>query len=171
MGTHAINFAEVEDSFEALPEGQYPVTIERVEVRESKSSEHYYLNWTLKVDEDAEEGAGRNLWMITSLSPKALFKLKSVFENLGVLQDEMELEWDEDVEVTTSAGPILLDPDVIGMAAIALVENEMYENKEQNRVNGLFEADEAPKRPSRAKTTGAAKKSTAAKKPARKALR
>ena len=171
MGTHAINFSEVEDSFEPLPEGQYPVTVEKVEVRESKSSEHNYLNWTLKVDEDAEEGAGRNLWMITSLSPKALFKLKAVFENLGVLEDEMDLEWDDDVEVTTSEGPMLLEPDVIGLAATAIVTNEMYEGKEQNRVNDLLESD-AGARPSKTGAKASGSKS-AAKKPAarRKALR
>ena len=49
MSTMKINFADVEGSFEALPEGAYPVVIEKVERRESKSSEHDYLNWELTV--------------------------------------------------------------------------------------------------------------------------
>lgn len=47
----------------------------------------------------------------------------------------MELTWDEDIQVTTSSGPLLLEPDVVGMAATAVVTVEMYQNKEQNRVD------------------------------------
>lgn len=160
MGKHRINFADVEDPFEPLPEGQYEFVVDRVEVRESKSSEHNYLNWTLEVTEDGYEG--RKLWMITSLSPRALFNLKDVFMGLGVIEDEdeeVELDWDDDVDVTPEEGPLLTEPDLEGLAGIAVVENEMYKKREQNRVNGILSTDEVEAKP---------KKSTAKKSPAKK---
>lgn len=137
MGIKTINFSEVEGGFENVPEGVYDVEVSRVEVRESKSSEHYYFNWQLKIlDEDYE---GQTLFMMTSLSPKALFRLKDVFEALGVLEEEdMDLEWDEEVEVTPTEGPLLLNPDVIGSIARARVKNEVYDGKERNRVDELL---------------------------------
>lgn len=161
MGKVSINFADVEDSFEALPEGQYEFVVDRVEVRESKSSEHNYLNWTLNITEDGYEE--RKLWMITSLSPRALFKLRDVFMGLGVIEDEedeIELDWDEDVDVTPEEGPLVTEPDLEGLVGIAVVENEMYKGREQNRVNDVLSVDEVETRP--------AKKSPAKKSPAKK---
>lgn len=140
MGSVNINFAEVEGSFDAMPAALYPVVIEKVEVRESKSSENHYFNWELTVSEGEHEG--RKLWMITSLSPRALFRLKDTFEALGVLDDEMDLEWDDDVQITPSAGPLLLQPDVTGLPSIAVVTVEVYEGKERNRVDELRPIDE-----------------------------
>jgi hypothetical protein len=149
MAGTKINFAEVESStFEPLPEGNYSVVVDRVEVRESKSSEHFYLNWELEVtDEDHEN---QRLWMITSLSPKAAFRLKDVFLALGVIdgeEDAFEMEWDDQVEVTPKEGPLLINPEVDGLAAIAVVQNEMYNGKEQNRVNELLAMDEVEEKP------------------------
>lgn len=91
------------------------------------------------------------MWQITSLSPKALFRLKDQFEALGILEDEMELTWDEDIQVTTSSGPLLLEPDVVGMPATAVVTVEMYQNKEQNRVDEVrMVEDDTNKTPGKA---------------------
>lgn len=138
MGRTTINFAEVEGGFEAVPEGVYEVTIEKVDVRQSKSSEYDYLNWEFKITGPDDDYAGQHLWMITSLSPRALFRLKDVFEALDVLEDEMTLDWDDDVDITPSNGPILLEPDVVGMACQVRVKNEMYDNKERNRVEDVI---------------------------------
>lgn len=129
-----INFAGVEGGFEAVPEGTYECEIIAVECRESKSSENDYLNWEFKITEEGDH-VGQHLWMITSLSPRALFRLKDVFEALDVLEDEMNLDFDDDVEITPSAGPRMLEPDVEGLQCMVVVKNEMYENKERNRVN------------------------------------
>lgn len=131
-----VNFSEVED-FDALPEGEYGIEIDKVEVRRNKADDGDYLNWELVVlDGDYEN---RRLWLITSLKPNALFRLKSVFEELDVLDgDEMELEYDDDQEVTPSSGPRLLYPDVEGLEATAKVKNEMYDGKERNRVEELY---------------------------------
>ena len=154
MGSMKINFAEVEGSFDPLPEGPQNVLVEKVEVRESKSSEHNYLNWELVVQDGEFED--RRLWMITSLSPKALFRLKDVLVALDVIEedDEIDLEWDEDIEVTPTAGPLVTSPDLAGIAATAIIKNEIYENKERNRVDDLRGAGETD---TPQKKTGSAK--------------
>lgn len=167
MGSININFADVEGSFDAMPEGRYPVIIEKVEVRESKSSDNNYFNWELTITEGEFEG--RKLWMITSLSPKALFRLKDVYEALGVLEDEMDLQWDDDVEITPQAGPLVLHPDVVGLPAIAIVGIEPYDGKDRNRVNDLVSPDDAPaqRQPGASARTSAKPKASAG----RRALR
>ena len=85
-----INFADIQGGFEPLPEGEYEVVVETVEVRESGSSDNDYLSWELKVLDDEFEG--RRLWMITSLGPKALWKLKDTLIALGVIEGDDEIE-------------------------------------------------------------------------------
>ena len=150
MAYITVNFADVE-SFEPLPEGEYGVEIDSVEVRENKNGDALYLNWTLVVvDGDFEN---RRLWMITSLKDTALFRLKSVFENLDVLDDEeMEIEYDDDIDPSTKEGPRLLYPEVEGIEATAVVKNEMYDGREQNRVNELY-VERRPKKSTRKRAT------------------
>ena len=147
MTSMKINFGDVEGSFEALPEGAYPVIIEKVERRESKSSEHDYLNWELTVSEG--EHKERKLWMITSLSPRALWKLKDVLDALGYdTEGELDFEFD-DQAVEQSQGPLLLSPQLAGEPAIAVVKNELYNEKERNRVEELVSpAPPGPKKSS-----------------------
>jgi hypothetical protein len=164
VGRTTINFAEVEGGFEAVPEGTYDVTIEKVDLRDSKSSEHDYLNWEFKIVGDDYEG--QRLWMITSLSPRALFRLKDVFEALGVLEDEMTLDWDDDVEITNSSGPMLLEPDVIGMSCKVVVHNEVYEGKERNRVEEVL--GETSSSNGAGKSSGSAKKASSSRASAKK---
>lgn len=137
-----INFAEVEGSFDPLPEGAYECIVERVEVRESRSSDHNYLNWELRVTEDGEF-EDRRLWTITSFAPKALFRLKDTLVNIGAIEpdDELEFEWEDDIEPGYQEGPRLLHPDVEGMAVTAIVTNEIWDGRERNRVNELQGAD------------------------------
>lgn len=154
MSTMKINFADVEGSFEALPEGAYPVVIEKVERRESKSSEHDYLNWELTVTDG--EHKERKLWMITSLSPRALWKLKDVLDALGYdTEGELDFEFDEGQVVEQSQGPLLLSPQLAGEPAIAVVKNELYNEKERNRVEELVAA--APPGPKKTSSSGTKK--------------
>ena len=165
-----INFAEVEGGFEAVPEGTYHCEIITVECRESKSSENDYLNWEFKILE-GDGAEGQHLWMITSLSPRALFRLKDVFEALDVLEDEMNLDFDDDVEITPTAGPRMLEPDVEGLECMVVVKNEMYENRERNRVNEVRPVTARP-RAVKSNGEGSSRSRTASKKSSgRRALR
>jgi hypothetical protein len=139
-----INFAEVESSFAPMPEGTYDVIVELVEVRESKSSDNDYLNWEFTVQDD--EFQGRKLWMITSLSAKALWKLKDTFLALEVIEedDEVEVEWEDDVDITPGEGPRVTFPELDGLACKVEVRNEVYEGRERNKVQDVLGAGGAP---------------------------
>ena len=135
MGYKTINFSDVED-FTPMPGSEwYGVEVDKVEVRENKDGDAYYLNWELTViDGDYEN---RKLWMISSLKDTALRRLKKTFQEMGVLDtddEEIELEWDDDMEPTPKAGPLLLYPDFEGMEASAFVKNEMFDGTERNKV-------------------------------------
>lgn len=153
MGSMKINFGDVESSFEPLPEDTYDCVIETVEVRESKSSDNDYLNWELKVLDDEYEG--RRLWMITSLGERALWKLKDTLLALEVIEedDELDIQWDEDVDVTPQEGPRVTFPEVEGMACVAVVTNQVYEGRERNRVDEIRAGGEAPQKTAGPKAT------------------
>ncbi|HEX4503378.1 MAG TPA: DUF669 domain-containing protein [Scandinavium sp.] len=155
MPSTTVNFADV-DSFEPLPEGSYDIEVDKVEVRRNKADDGDYLNWELVVIDGEYEN--RRLWMITSLKPQALFRLKQVLLDLGIIdedEEEMDLEWDDDVEPTTSGGPLLLYPELQGIEAVAQVKNEMYDGRERNRVENLFGPDKKPKKKKTTRTAAA----------------
>lgn len=158
MARVKIDFSEVE-SFAAIPEGEYPVVVAEVEVRDGQ--DYPYLNWKLEVSEG--EFKGRFLWMITSLSPKSLWRLKEVCENLGVEDEEFELEVDEDSNM-------VLSPEFVGLPGIAPVTIEQYQNKDQNRVDGLLSADgiTTPKKKTTARKPTTTRKTAAKPRTARK---
>lgn len=127
----SIDFSEVEDSFEALPEGEYECVVEDAQVRESKSSDNPYINFEMKVlDEEFED---RRIWIGASLSPKALFGLKSVLVALGAISedDEIDLEWDEEIDMTPKEGPQVTNPEVIGLPCTVATVNSVYESRER----------------------------------------
>lgn len=137
MGQVNLDFSNVQE-FEALPAGDYPVYVEQVELKQSQHSDYPYLNYTLVVSEG--EYANRKLFMISSLSPKALWRAKAVFQSLGVYQEQMDLNVDDDTNQ-------LLSPDLVGAVALAIVGQEVYEGRVQNRVQDLVPLDsynEAP---------------------------
>jgi hypothetical protein len=170
MGKFRVNFADVESSFQPLPEGTYECMVSSLEVRESRSSDNDYVNWELKVLDDEHEG--RRLWMITSLGPRALWKLKDTLLALDVIEedDDIELEWEDGVDITPQEGPNVTFPEVVGMPCVAVVRNQMYEGRERNRVEELMlSGSEAPapaakekaksnSRPTKAAPTGARRK-------------
>jgi hypothetical protein len=150
-----VDFSEVE-SFEAIPEGEYPIIIEEVEYVEPASDDKYpYLNVKMEISEGEHEG--RKLWTIWSFSPKALWRMQQVFENLGLPVDEVDFEVDEDTNMVT-------EPELVGLPAIAVVSIEIYEGKEKNRVDNLIASD-TPKAGTKAKAKA---KPSAGKEPAGK---
>ena len=122
MAPIKINFSDVED-FELLDAGVYDAVVEDIEERESQSSDYPYLNWTLVVA--GEENDGRKLWFMTSLSPKALWKLKETLLSLGMSEEDVEDDFDFDPQ------------DFIGMDVRATVVQESYKGRMQNRVEDI----------------------------------
>lgn len=125
MGKIKVDFSQAKE-FEVLPIGNYPVVVEEIEVRESNSSEFPYLNWKMRVE--TGEHARRVIWMMTSLSPKAAFRLKAVLRALGE-------------EIDDKAEDIDIDPDdYVGRRAVAVLEHEMYNDSPRERCNELIPA-------------------------------
>ena len=170
MGGMRINFAEVENSFSPVPEGRYEAIIEFAEVRESKSSDNDYLNFEFKMMDDEHEG--RKQWLIRSLSSKALPMLKDMLVELGLIDpdDEIDLEWEDDVDITPQEGPRLTNPQVEGIACIITIKNEVYDGRERNKVVAI-EAADSPGPTGAAKSSSGAKSGGSAAKGGRRKLR
>lgn len=127
MAQVTIDFSDVAD-FQALPKGDYPVMVESVELRQSQTSDNPYLNFSLRVTEG--EYSNRVLFMINSLSAKSLWRLKETLRALGFEGDKVEITTDPDTN-------LVIEPELVGLAAIASVSQEPYEGRIQNRVQNL----------------------------------
>lgn len=126
-----IDFSKVEDSFEAIPEGLYECIVEDAQVRESKSSDNPYISFEMKIlDEEFED---RRIWIGASLSKKALWGLKGILVALGAIEEDdvLDLEWDEEVDMTPREGPQVTNPEVIGLPCAVQTVNSVYNNKER----------------------------------------
>ena len=76
----------------------HPVRIEKVEEKHRTEEEladgkHNYLNWTLVITDG--EFTGSYLWEMTSLSPKAAFRIRQLYESCGLPVPKKGEEWDE----------------------------------------------------------------------------
>lgn len=149
MAKVTVDFSEAE-SFEAIPDDEYPVVITEAVLRESNSSEYPYINLTGEISEGEYEG--RKQWAMLSLHPKALFRTKENFEALGIVDDPIELDVDEDDNS-------VLEPELVGLPAIFVVSTETQERgrnkgKLVNRVDAILPIDgPAPKKDDKKKAT------------------
>lgn len=125
MQTINLNFAEI-PSNEIVPEGVYPVIVDEVKAKDSKSGPYPYLNIKLKVTEG--EHAGRVLFMMRSLSPKALWKFRSTLEALGVYQEQLNVQIDE-------ATGTVFSPDMVGKTCAATVIHETWNEQTRAKVD------------------------------------
>lgn len=146
MPQYNLDFSQVEE-FEPLPAGEYPVTVDHVEVKIGKESGQPYLNWDLIVSDG--DFTGRHLFMASGLGDKSLWRLKAIFDGLGVLEEQMSLEVDDD-------SGYVISPELAGLPAVAVVRQEVYQNRTQNRVDdllgsGAYEEEIAPPPPPAAK--------------------
>lgn len=127
-----VNFGDVE-SFSALPAGNYPIVIESVTVKEAKDTGNPYLNWDLKVSQGPS--AGRHFFFMTSLLPQSLWRLKAIFDSLGVFQKYPE----DNLTITPDpASGIVIEPQLVGLPGIAVVRQEMYQSRMQNKVDDIL---------------------------------
>lgn len=156
-----VDFSNVEE-FEALPKGEYAAVIAKAEYRIPSDSDKFpYINLEMdvkdvvKVAEEVNLDGTRKLWAILSLSPKALWRTKQVFENLGIYAEEMELDVDEETMQVVS-------PELVGLPVHVTVSQRVYEGRTQNQVDAITSPDGGSaggQKGSRPKKTGAARKS------------
>lgn len=158
-----VDFSDVQE-FEVLPKGEYAAVIAKAEWREPQDADKYpYVNLefdvkeAVNVTEDVDLGNGRKLWAILSTSPKALWRMKQVFENLGIYMEELDIDVDDETNA-------VLSPELVGLPCHVTVSKRVYEGREQNQVDAITSPDggSAPAK----KTTGRAK--PGARKPAGK---
>lgn len=125
-----VDFSDVPTN-EPVPDGRYPVVVEQAEIRDSKSSDSQYINWELRIMDG--EYANRRLFMMTSLSKKALWRLRAVLKNLGCYPgDKFTIEKDE-------GSGIMLFPQVVGATGVAVSKIETYQGEERSRTEELLD--------------------------------
>lgn len=131
MARVTVDFSDVED-FEPF-DGEHPVLIEKLNYVEAQTEDKYdYIGWEMTVTDG--EYKGRKLWLNTSFSPKALFKLKEVLENLDLYDDELDIDYDEETMLVTT-------PELAGMPAVAVCEIGSYNNRPTTNVVTLLPSD------------------------------
>lgn len=129
-----IDLSAVEE-FDPLPVGNYPIVVEKVELRSSKAdAESQYLNWSLAITDDEFEG--RKLFFMTSLKPKALWRLKAVLKALGMVVDTLDLSVDDETN-------LVLQPELTGLVGLAVVKNEVYEGRLRDKVDDILPYEDA----------------------------
>lgn len=141
-----VDFTGVEVNSFDVPDGPYVFIVSSVTQKKSQESGQPYLSWEFKVDEGHYKG--RKVWDNTSLQPQALWKLRNLFECMGMDIDDGEFEVDLEE----------LQGQVVG----GEVANEKYQGKDKPRIVGYMkpedvdagEEDEEEKEPEKPKATG-----------------
>lgn len=121
-----VDFSGVEAGGFDVPDGLYVLAVQTVTQKKSQEAGNPYLSWEFKVDEGKYKG--RKVWDNTSLQPQALWKLRGLFENMGM--DIEDGEFEVDLEE--------LQGQVVG----AEVVNEKYQGKDKPRIASYLPADE-----------------------------
>lgn len=125
-----INFADVSEGLGAIPKGEYPVVVKEAKLATGQASGKPYIFWRLAITEG--EYANRQLFLRTSLSENALWRLKSIFRNLGLDVDQaLNLIADDETGYIVS-------PQLVDLTAIAVVGSEEYDGRETNVVLDLL---------------------------------
>lgn len=120
-----VDFTGVESGGRSVPEGNYQLEVVSCEEKES-SEGNPYLAWKYKVSEGAYKGA--TIYDNTSLTAKALWRLKNLLEAMGV---------------EVPSGKMGLDlKSYVGNKVWVKIVNEVYQGKEKPRVGEFLR--EAP---------------------------
>lgn len=130
MPNFSINFNDVQDQQAAVPPGLYSVVVDDVVMKQSADQTGYYLNWKLKITTPGES-IDRSVFMMTSLKPNVLWRLKAVLRAMGV--DPGQLDFQVDDETGT-----VLEPDFRNLVAVVKVINETYQNVVRDRVEDIY---------------------------------
>jgi len=112
-----------------LPEGEYVVEVESVELGESQSGNEM-LTWVFKTKEHADKKLnGQKLWYYTVLNANSLWNLKNLLETLGVEVPDgpMDLDFDE----------------LVGEEMIGIVAHDEYDGKTRAKLDDFMPSDES----------------------------
>lgn len=133
-----INFGAIPSN--TVPEGLYDAEVTKVELKDSNSSDSQYFNWEFTITADEEGDAtyeGKKVWMMTSLSDAALWKLKDVLTAFGEDTDgEIDIDVDDD--------NLLVYPDVVGSSVQIVIEHRKYQGKERAQVRDIMQVYALP---------------------------
>lgn len=149
MPRNTIDFSDVED-FAPLPAGTYRAQVESMTFREAPDeTKSDQISVQYVVTEDGEF-LGRKAWTNLYLTPKALWRAKKWFGQMGLEDEALEYDYDDETGEVT-------EPDLVGVDVEIEIKNEVYKGETQARVIGV-ERIEAPKRkrPAKASTKKAA---------------
>ena len=132
MPTFKFNFDEIPDS--VPPEGEVEAVIDKVVMKLGKDSGQPYLNWQFTIVEG--DYTNQKVWMITSLSEKALFRLRDVFKGLG-FTDMVELVIDEDEN--EQGEQLLIEPELEGVPVTLKISHREYQGRKQASVDEILD--------------------------------
>lgn len=113
-----VNLDEVNDN-NLVEEGWHIVRVIGCEQKTSQGSGNPYLNWELEVNDPDDENNGQKLWLITSLTDKALPMLKRFIRACDV-------EWGPEGFTTE---------DVLGCELEINVKHREYDGEKQNNIS------------------------------------
>ena len=122
-----LDFSGVEGGdFPIMDAGDYPATIFEIKQNPPGPSGYPFLSFTFKLKD-----SDRRLWRNYSLSPKALWALKTLLQRLGWSEEELGGEFNFD------------EKELLGKAVILRVSMNPngYQNKPQNEVDDVMADD------------------------------
>lgn len=133
--TVSVDFKGVESGGKVIPEDDYLLRVDEVELKNSDGSGEDYLSFVFEVDDG--DFSGTKLYHNCSLQPQALFNLRSLLEALGF-------------EVPD--GPMDLEPaDLIDLTCVGSVYHEKYQGKTKNKLSEFRSGEEEEESPSEKK--------------------
>ena len=122
-----IDFSDVQDGFELLPEGNYEAVLSKIEQKVGRDSGKPYVEWTFDLTED--DYPGRKGFYNTSLQPQSLWKLKELLINVFHLDPDSlsgEFDFDED--------------ELVGMPVILVIEHRKWNGATRDGVADVLPA-------------------------------
>lgn len=130
MAGFQVNFSDVE-SFDLIPEGKYPAIVLEASIAENNAGDGHNIVWEWQIN---VEGVDRKMRSWTSLKPTALWRAKKIFQSLGIYQDEMQFEVDEETGY-------ILEPSLVGLAAVVQIAHGKYNNEMRANISEILSAD------------------------------
>lgn len=128
MGEITVNFADVQVRG-TLPAGDYNAVVADCVLKQKPGKEHPYLNWDCVVVEGEHEG--RHSYLTTSFQPDAIWKMMETFQNLGYVDEEYKIGFDDATGQITS-------PEVIGLPCVIQTYQEPFNNRMTNKISSIL---------------------------------